>query len=84
MEEEAGEGARAVSNVINLPVVTTLDIPAERILNKAIESDLKDVMVIGTDKQGNFYFAASFGDGGNVLWLMERAKIELMKVSGHL
>lgn len=73
-----------MGNVINLPVVTTLDIPAERILNKAIESDLKEVMVIGTDKEGNFYFASSFGDGGNVLWLLERTRIEIMKVSGNL
>lgn len=73
-----------MSNVIELPVVTKLDIPPERILNKAIGADLQEVLVIGTDKNGDFYFAASFGDGGNVLWLMERAKIELMKITGNL
>lgn len=73
-----------MSNVINLPVITTLDIPAERILGKAIEADLKEAMVIGTTKDGDFYFAATFGDGGNVLWLLERTRIEIMRVSGHL
>lgn len=73
-----------MGNVVILPVVTTLDIPAERILGQAIERDLKEAMVIGTDKEGNFYFAATFGDGGNVLWLLERARIEIMKVSGCL
>lgn len=68
-----------MSNVIDLPVVTRLDIPAERILNKAVAADLKEVMVIGTNQDGSLYFAASFGDGGNVLWLMEKAKTELMK-----
>jgi hypothetical protein len=73
-----------LSNVIELPVVTKLDIPPERILNKAIVAELQEVLVIGTDKEGSFYFAASFGDGGNVLWLMERAKVELMKITGNL
>lgn len=67
-----------------LPVITSLDIPVERVLNAAITADLQEVMLIGRRKDGEFYFAASFGDGGTVLWLMERAKIELMKVSGHL
>lgn len=73
-----------MSNIIILPVVTTLDIPAERILTQAIEADLKEAMVIGTNKGGVFFFAATFGDGGNVLWLLERTRIEIMKVSGHL
>lgn len=73
-----------MSNVIDLPVITTLDIPAERILNKAIAADLQEVMLIGTAKDGSFYFAATFGDGGNVLWLMEKAKAELLKVAGFL
>ena len=73
-----------MSNVVILPVVTTLDIPAERILTQAIEADLKEAMIIGTNQDGSFFFAATFGDGGNVLWLLERARIEIMKISGHL
>ena len=73
-----------MSNVIELPVVTTLDIPPERILNKALDAGLKEVMVIGTAEDGSLYFCASFGDGGNVLWLMERTKIELIKCIGML
>lgn len=56
-----------MSNVGILPVVTTLDIPAERILKQATDADLKEAMVIGTNQDGSFYFAATFGDGGNVL-----------------
>ena len=73
-----------MSNVIDLPVVTRLDIPPERILNKALAAELKEVMVIGTKEDGSLYFCASFGDGGNVLWLMERTKIELLKCIGLL
>lgn len=73
-----------MSNVIILPVVTTLDIPAERILGQAIVADLKEAMVLGHDKDGNFYFAATFGDGGNVLWLLEKARIAIMKTTGDL
>jgi hypothetical protein len=73
-----------MSNVVILPVVTTLDIPAERILTQAIEADLKEAMIIGTSKDGSFFFAATFGDGGNVLWLLEKARIAIMKTTGDL
>ena len=73
-----------MSNVIELPVITTLPIPCERILRKATEADLKEVFVIGTRQDGSLYFSSSFGDGGNVLWLMEKAKFELMKITGDL
>ena len=71
--------ARKKSNVVNLPVVTTLDIPAERVLASALEADLKQAVVIGnTDDE--FYFASTVADGGSVLWLMEKARLALMGV----
>lgn len=73
-----------MSNVIELPVITSLPIPCERILNKAIAADLKEVMVIGTNPDGSYFFASSFSDGGNVLWLLEKTRIEIMRVTGNL
>lgn len=67
-----------MSNVIELDVVTRLDIPCERALRRAAEADLQSVIVIGRDKDGELFFSSSMADGGDVLWLMEIAKKELI------
>lgn len=45
-----------MSNVIEPSFITTLPIPVERILRKATEKDLKEVVVVGFDQNGEFYF----------------------------
>lgn len=72
------------NNVVELPVVTSLPIPCERVLNRAIKAELEEVMVIGSKPDGSYFFASSFSDGGNVLWLLEKTRIEIMKVTGNL
>jgi hypothetical protein len=68
-------------NVVDLPVITTLDIPAEKVLQGATEAEMQDIMIIGYDKDGQEYFASSFSDGGKALWMMERAKRRLMDLA---
>lgn len=70
-----------MGDVVILPVVTRLDIPPERVLKGALEADLTEVVVVGYDKDGNEYFAASMAGGGDALWHLERAKLKLLKVS---
>lgn len=67
------------NNVIDLPVITKLDINPERVL-KGAQDKLEDVVILGWDKEGGFYFASSQADGGDVLWLLELAKKELLNV----
>lgn len=66
-----------MSNVVELDVVTRLDIPAEKILRKALDADLAEVVVIGFGPEGEYFFAASKADGADVLWLLELTKHEL-------
>lgn len=61
-----------------LPTPTTHDIPADKMIDSAKDQDLKGVVVIGWDKDGEFYFASSFADGGDALWLIEQAKLALL------
>jgi hypothetical protein len=61
------------------PVVGNLDLEAERVLGGAILAEMSDCMVLGWDKDGDFYFASTFSDGGIALWLMEVAKNRLME-----
>lgn len=70
-----------MGEVVELNAPTLLDIPSERILNKALEQGITDVIVIGYDKDGDFYFASCQADGGSVLWLLEMAKRKLIDVA---
>ena len=45
-----------MGDVVNLDTVTRLDIPAERVLEKAIERGLQSVVVIGYDNDGEEFF----------------------------
>ena len=67
-------------NVIDLPVVTKLDIPPTKILAKAAGAKLRNVIVVGVDDAGEFYFASSKSDGGDVLWWLELAKKKLLEI----
>ncbi len=69
-----------MSNVVDLPVITTLDIDPRRILAKALEAGMTTVVVVGVDKDGNEFFASSIADGADALWHLERAKYRLLKV----
>ena len=69
-----------MGKVVTFNGVTRLDIPAERVLNAVLEADLEKVVVIGYAKDGSEYFASSIADGGTVLWLMERLKLQLLNV----
>jgi hypothetical protein len=63
--------------VVNLPCVTSLDLSAARVLD-AVPRDLAEVVVIGTDADGGFYFSSSIAGGPVVLWMLEIARRELM------
>mgnify|MGYP003405904278 FL=1 len=69
-----------MGEVIELNTITTLDIPAERVLNSALKKDLESAVVLGYDKEGHFYFASSIANGPDVLWLMEKLKLELLTI----
>lgn len=73
---------KLIDNVVVLPVVTTLDLDVERVLQAAIDAKPAFVVIIGQDANGGLYFASSKSDGGEVLWWMEKAKLALMGVTG--
>jgi hypothetical protein len=68
------------AEVVNLDVVTTLPIPVERIIRKAGDADLDQVIIIGVDKAGELFFSSSEADGGTVLWWLELAKKRLLDI----
>lgn len=66
-------------NIIHLDVLTTLDIPPERVLSGAIEADLDTVVVIGWTRDDEFWASASTSDVADLLLLLEMLKKELLR-----
>lgn len=66
-------------NIIRFPGVTRLDIDPDMVLQEAI-GKLEGAVIAGTDKDGNHYFASSYADGGETLWLLEACKKRLMEI----
>lgn len=77
---DADSSHEDADNVHVLPVVTTHDIPADRILRAALKAGMSKVVILGYDADDEEYFASSVSDGGTVLWLMERCKKKLIDI----
>lgn len=67
-----------LAEVTVLPVVTTLDVNVNRILQAALDANLSQVVIVALDADGEFYFCSSKSDGGDVLWELEKAKLKLL------
>jgi hypothetical protein len=70
-----------MSNVILFNGITKLDLDPDIVLENT-KGKLEGVILIGYDKEGEEYFASTYADGGDVLWLLERMKIRLLNVEG--
>lgn len=67
-------------NVVELNMVTRLDIPPDRVLRAAIEANLTDVFIVGYDTDGDLYTASSKADGAELLWMLELTKKRLLEI----
>ena len=68
-----------MGDVVRFNGITTLKMDPDVVLEQAL-GELDTAIVIGYDKDGEAYFAASDPDGGNCLWLMELFKKRLLEV----
>ena len=69
-----------MGTVVELDVASRLDVPVERILARVADAELELVIVIGYLKDGGEYFLSSIADGGDCVWLLERAKLKLLRL----
>lgn len=56
---------------------TTLDIPVARVTESAREACTR-VLILGETADGTPYAAASFADRAEILWWLERFKLQLL------
>lgn len=61
--------------------ITRLDMNPARVIEGAMEADLESVFIAGWTSDGEIYIAGSMADGGDLLWLIERAKWNLMQIA---
>ena len=66
-----------MNNVVTLPVVTRLNLNADRTLEN-LDGKLEGFILAGYDKDGNEFFSSTYADGGDALWLLERCKAALI------
>ena len=67
-----------MGKIIPLGGMTTLDLPADRILDAA-KGQMEGVVIVGFDKDGGVYAASSYADGGTVMWLLEACKTKMVE-----
>jgi len=70
------------AEIVRLETLTSLDIDVGLVLDGAKNANLSAVIIIGEDEDGDFYFASNKSDGGDALWLLEKAKHKLLKIGG--
>jgi hypothetical protein len=66
------------AEVVEYPGITKLDLPAEKILSRAIDADLEDVLIIGWEKDETLYAASTTANVGKLLHLIETFKHKLI------
>lgn len=69
-----------MGDVVDLNCISKLPLDPQRVLEKAKEQKLTDVLVLGFTEDGDEYFAASNPSGPENVWLMERAKRKLLTI----
>lgn len=65
------------AKIIPLGCITRLDLPVERVLEQA-KVQMQNVVIMGWDQDGELYFASTFADGGEIMWLLEKCKAALL------
>ena len=69
-----------MTNVIQFNGITRLDLDPDMVLENS-KGTLAGLVILGYDKEGREYFASTYADGGDVLWLLERMKLRLLTIS---
>lgn len=59
---------------------TSIDTDPARILHEALSANLKQVVVLGYDQEGEEFALSSIASGATVVWLLERTKQRLLSV----
>ena len=68
------------AEIIEWDGVTSLDIPVERVLSRALRANLDSVVIVGWREDGSFYFCSSKADAADCAWALQRGVYELNRI----
>lgn len=63
-----------MGDIIDLPVITTLDMDPDKVINNALGECPGGVVIIGYNGEGELTFASSLASSPEVLWMLEMTK----------
>ena len=66
-------------NIVKFPRLNKEPIAVSDILEQAMEEDLDSVLLIGKDKNGDYFLSSSECDVRQMLWTIEILKKELLE-----
>ena len=72
-----------VAKVIQFNGITRLNLDPDTVLENN-KGKLEGLVILGYGKGGDEYFASTYADGTEVLWLLERCKKMLLEVQDGL
>ncbi len=67
-----------MGNVLRPDFWTTQDVHVSNVREAAVEACPEKLLCIGIDKDGDPYYAASFSNGHELLWMVEQFKHKLL------
>ncbi len=70
-----------MSNIVNFPGATTVPVPAKTILDAALAADLKIVLVVGADQDGNLWTSSNRSETAELNLCLDFAKRKLLEFS---
>lgn len=68
-----------MGEVLKFKGITTVDEPIDNILDKAKSWGMIKCVVIGLDENGALKFGGSLSDAGEIMIMLEAAKLDLIK-----
>lgn len=72
-----------MAEIIQFSGITKLNLDPDIVLENN-KGKLEGLIILGYGKDGSEYFASTYADGGEVLWLLERCKKMLLEASDGL
>ncbi len=73
-----------MGDVVQARFITTQNTSPDRALEACNEYGLSAVVIVGYDNDGELYFASSQAASAEVIYLLEKAKHELLKMEDHI
>ena len=72
-----------MGEVVSFRGVSKHDLDPDQVLENN-KGEFKHLVVLGYNHDDEFIFASTVADGGDVVWMLELAKLKLFKITGDI